>query len=160
MASDGYLMSMLEKVEKFGWGLVHVGEGCSEPGCKNEHEGEQPPFTYTVGLTTLGHPELLVHGLLGDESAPLLNDLGRRINEGQSFRHGEVLTCEHGDSQLTFTDVLDDSDLVVLGQIYPESRALQVVWQDWLHRFPWEKGYNHWRYPQELAGIPPSEARV
>ncbi|WP_156253199.1 DUF4262 domain-containing protein [Pseudactinotalea terrae] len=161
MATDRYLRSMLEKVEKFGWGLVHVGESCSEPGCTNEHEGEEPPFTYTVGLAGWGHPELLVHGLTAAEAEPLLNDLGERIRGGQSFVHGQTLGCEHCEAELTFTRVIDTSDLVVLGQLYAdECQALQVVWRDWQHRYPWDKGYNRWRFPQQLAGLPPMELRA
>lgn len=153
MATDRYLLSMLETVEKFGFGLVHVGETCSEPGCDAHDEG--PPFTYTVGLTAMGHPELLVHGLRGRDSGPLLNDLGERIKVGESFHHGQVLTCEHGEARLALAQVVDHSDLVVVGQVYPEVDALQVVWQDWSKRFPWDPGYNHWRFPQLLACSPP-----
>lgn len=153
MATDRYLLSMLEKVEKFGFGLVHVGETCSEPGCDAHDEG--PPFTYTVGLTAMGHPELLVHGLRASASAPLLNHLGDRIAAGQSFHHMQALPCEGTDAQIAFVRVLDTSDLVVVGQVYPEVDALQVVWQDWGKRFPWDPGYNHWRFPQLLTCSPP-----
>lgn len=147
MVTDEYLLAVLDKVEEHGWALVHVGEGCQ---CAGRDTDDGPPLTYTVGLTAMDHPELLVHGLPWSEAGPLLNDLGEAVAAGEMLFDGEVETCEHGDSSIMFRDVRDPVDLVFLGQVYPEFQALQVIWQDWGQRFPWEPGYNRWRFPQLL----------
>ena len=49
-------------VSEYGYCVLPIGYGhCSEPGCT---EGPSPhPWTYTVGLVTLGQPELVIMGL-------------------------------------------------------------------------------------------------
>jgi hypothetical protein len=65
-------------IRRYGWVITGVGEDgrCSAPGCTSPHRPEDP-FTYTVGLTAAGLPELLLEHVLAATAARALNALAR-----------------------------------------------------------------------------------
>jgi hypothetical protein len=109
------------------------------------------PFAYTVGLTAVGHPELMLTGSLGFQTAAvILNGLASRVLRGGArFTAGDVPP-----------EVLVGFDVMMAGPVpaarlpdYPPAlakrlygagrvRVLQVVYQDGGHRWPWDDGYN------------------
>lgn len=80
-------------IDRYGMNIVHVGESC---GCSDCLASPLPPeetFGYTIGLTELGQPELLVRGLGARESAALLNRWGDLVLDGETLDAGHLL-CE------------------------------------------------------------------
>jgi hypothetical protein len=62
--------------------LNHLLDHITEAGVTVQHvlgDATHPPYTHTVGLTAIGHPELLVTGLVPEDAGPLLNGLGHDI---------------------------------------------------------------------------------
>ena len=152
---DHYLESLLTNIERYGVGLVGVLADV-------DHNHPVAGFTYTVGLTPLGHPELLVYGLPPEVAERLLNVLVREIRQGRQLRPGDQVR-QPGNAAAIFTAiaVLDDDDLEMVREIYGSSDyALQLVWSDEHGRFPWADGYAPWRHRQPIRGLrPPGRGR-
>ena len=88
-ASAAAILAWLDQEDR------HVTEIIRRHGCFLQYvladEG-QPPFTYTVGLFGLGHPELIVFGLDARSSASVLNTFYDRVRNGSDLTPGEVVT--------------------------------------------------------------------
>ena len=80
-------------IEHHGFHLVHVGGACDCTDCAAAPPPPDQRFGYTIGLTELGQPELLVRGLSARESAALLSRWGTTVLAGQVFDAGHLL-CE------------------------------------------------------------------
>lgn len=122
-------------------------------------DGQQ--FYYTVGLTAIGEPELMLMGNIPHEYArATLNDLASRVvDDGVRFKPGDVPP-----------DVLDGYDVMLCGPVpalmldkYPPGlagriygvdavRAYQVVYQDKNHLYPWQEGYDMPGQPYLMGG--------
>lgn len=76
---------MFEIINRSGW-MVQYVEG-------SDHE---PSFAYTVGLTGKGYPELYVATLPAQESAMLLNEVARRIIDGDDRIPGVIALAGGG----------------------------------------------------------------
>jgi len=90
---DPLMTQVATRVERYGFHVVHVGEGCD---CDDCSESPVPPeewFGYTIGLTALGHPELLVRGLGARDTAGILNRWGDGVLDGLHLDAGHLL-CE------------------------------------------------------------------
>lgn len=89
-----------EVVARHGWLITHVGScGCDrcDPGeAARARTGpattEPGAFTYTTGLTGLGHPEVLVRGLAARVAQQVLDEVGARVAAGVVLRTGDVVT--------------------------------------------------------------------
>lgn len=90
---DADMALVATNIGRFGMHLVHVGEGCSCGDCTTAPLPPDQRFGYTVGLTGLGHPELLVRGLGARETAVLLDRWGDTVLGGHVFDAGHLL-CE------------------------------------------------------------------
>jgi hypothetical protein len=117
-----------------------------------------PQFIYTIGLTELAHPEILLYGLPFEIGAGLLNDLGRRVKAGERFEGGtsdeEVLVG----FPVVFLTATDRREFTMVRRFYgPDHHydAVQLCWPDAAGLFPWQDGANpNCRYP--LLGEPPA----
>lgn len=90
---DRDMLRVAANVERSGMHVVHVGEGCDCGDCAATPLPPDDRFGYTIGLTDLGHPELLVRGLSARETADLLGRWGETVLAGQVFDAGHLL-CE------------------------------------------------------------------
>ena len=91
--ADPAMRTVAATISRYGIHIVHVGESCGCGGCT---EAPLPPdqrFGYTIGLTSLGHPELLVRGLGARETAGVLNRWGGTVLDGEVLDAGHLL-CE------------------------------------------------------------------
>ncbi len=147
---DQYVDSLLANIERYGVALV---------GVLADVERGRPVagFTYTVGLTTLGHPELITYGLRPELAATVLNVLAREIRLGAQFRAGDRVSQAGSDGpSFTAIKVLDDDDVVMVREIYGLSdHVLQLVWPDGDGRLPWADGYTLARHRQPVRGLRP-----
>lgn len=80
-------------IDRYGFHVIHVGEACDCATCAAAPLPPDQRFGYTIGLTELGQPELLVRGLSARETAALLDRWGTTVLAGQVFDAGHLL-CE------------------------------------------------------------------
>lgn len=154
---DGYLRYVRWVVDKYGWTVQWVASSF--------HAGTSA-FAYTVGLHGLGHPELLIAALTPDASKAVLNQLGRLVRDGRKLQPGDefggVIAAGY---TLTIcgpltADGLARYPLGVAAALYGEQPpALQVVWPDAEHRYPWDAAYRELTQPL-LAPPPQPHGRV
>jgi hypothetical protein len=133
-------------IARYGHVVVSVGYGeCDVPGCNC---GRSPtPWSYSVGLTDQGFPELVVLGLDTPVTGRLINEVARRWLDGTLDRHAETFTYRGGTFRLVDVPdrwVLDDRSRMAAWferQRWPWSPTLlpevrQVVWPDEAGRYP------------------------
>lgn len=134
-------------IAKFGWAIRHV---------TGDPQSGAVPFSYTVGLTALGHPELVATGLPFDVSQIFLNSAAHLVKEGSVLADGLVTDALTVGGTVTFIAARDVSGLSVVGQVYGgETRALQLVWTDSSDHYPWDPGFNNPSSAQPLLGDRP-----
>jgi hypothetical protein len=118
-----------------GWGIVTMS-----PNPGDSYGG----WSYTVGLTTRGFPELLSIGYDGQ-----LEELGRQVwDEGRTFTDGDRITGV-GAQPIEIRDVtvhaVRSPELALT--LYGDTvRLQQMIVADADGLFPWESG-NHWSQP-------------
>lgn len=128
-----YLTMVRGIIDSHGWFVQGV-----------EKDRLRPPFAYTVGLTELGRPELLVTGMALRESARFLNGMGRLLVDQDAWEF--VAGDRHRWPDGTAVEVVDVAEptvhLVTACQVYGQSvRAVQLVHADDRGRWPWEIGF-------------------
>jgi hypothetical protein len=132
-------------VEQFGWAVLHGG---GAPG--------DPRWSHTVGLTGLGHPEVIVMGLPFEAGETYLNLVGEAVRAGARFTPGTTTTAlTDADSPVVFLAVSDTGRLAVAEQFYGSVEALQLVWPDSAGTLPWEDGHRNPPQAQPLLGPRP-----
>lgn len=142
---DSLWATALRNVEEYGVSMMSVFG-----------DESTPQFTYTLGLSKAGLPELIVFGLRPELAQHVLNDIASRLlkrtadENRQSPVMGEPLN-----------DVLGGGMRVVLLEVTPEVSAQylhwarrfandggyalnvwQLVWPDGSGRLPWEAGFD------------------
>lgn len=156
MAPDASLRKILRLIDEHGWAVVAVGgASCDCAGCDGGTD-DGIEFSYTVGLSTLGFPEVITYGLPQRVAQSCLNRIGQQVSAGKPPRVGATIDRVFQGLRGYLLAASDTSDLVVAGQAYPETIAAQLVWPDEHERFPWDSGYNRRRCPQPLIGPPPA----
>jgi len=140
--TDDYLDVLRKIIDGHQWAVQFI-------------EDEDRPFAYTVGLTDLGLPELLITGLPPRTSKRLLNSIAHdMVDDGTILRPAmhidyqsefllEVVDVDHPDVHLRFA-------VAICG---PEVRALQLVWTDDFRRWPWDRGWSDGRRCQPVFGV-------
>jgi hypothetical protein len=138
-------------IEEHGWAVHNVMAG--------PEEGDDVESSYTVGLTALRHPEVIILGMPAEHASAFLNLIGDEVRRGGRFGHGTVtgqFTSE--DAPVVFIRAEVIERLTAVTEVYGRVDALQMVWPDSTGRLPWQDGY---RNPPEsqplLAGTPPGE---
>ncbi|RSM61757.1 DUF4262 domain-containing protein [Actinoplanes sp. ATCC 53533] len=144
-----FLRRMQQRIDQQGWAILTI------PANDNQHTA----LTYTIGLTALQCPELLIAGTDPAVSQHLLNELARRV----------VQRAERLSAGQRINDLLDGSDAILVegpatGALRPAAAyvrygqdcvgLLQVVWPDTQGRFPWEPCCTLSPQAQPLIGRP------
>ena len=111
-------------------------------------------FSYSIGLTQYGLPELIVMGVRPDDATRLLHVWGDYLLDTSLVLPGEHL--ETGRYLLEAVEVDEPADHLRLAvALYgPAVRALQLAWADDRGRWPWEPGHRGRRAGQPLLGRP------
>jgi hypothetical protein len=127
-----------------------VNENVREYGChvmRIDTDDEGPGFVYSIGLTkNFGQPELICFGLDAEVMHWLINEMRDRMAKGECFADGDRVS-----------DLLEGYACVLktmrkrwyrefLGCALwfhdgEDFDALQVVWPDKQHRYPWDGDY-------------------
>jgi hypothetical protein len=101
---------------------------------------------YTIGLTNHGQPELILFGLPPDISRPALHAVAGDVIEGRrTFSAGQRADDVLEGHEVLFVAVTEpDRHLPAAAQFYADKgaavEALQIVWPDRHHRWPWQPG--------------------
>lgn len=111
-------------------------------------------FSYTVGLTELGLPELIVMAVRPDDAVRLLRLWGNYLLDESAVLPGETL--EAGPWLLQAVAVeRPQQHLLVAHRFYGERLdALQLAWADDRGRWPWDAGHRARRAGQPVLGAP------
>ena len=129
-----YERTVLHNVDTFGWHCTSV---------TRDDPGDDPPFTYTVGLfETFGAPEMIVFGLGQDVAHSLLGIYARRLAEGDPIALDVPSTEIIADYACVFVPVARSRYLdYVFSALWfygeAEFPVYQLVWPDPSGRFPW-----------------------
>lgn len=149
---DDILRHHDEIIDRVGWAVVQVLPTCEDP---------EPAtvFAYTVGLTALLVPELLIAGLPPEVAHTLLNDLALRVYDTMGrFTHGQRISDLIADYDAIIVEGPATEDLppgFAIARYGPDRvRLQQVVWPDPAGRFPWQAGYHIDPKVQPLIGHP------
>jgi Domain of unknown function (DUF4262) len=144
---DEYLSHLLDIIDKHGWAVQSVLGG---------EEPDEAPYSYTVGLTTLGDPEFVITGMPARPAQQLLNILGTEVKAGRRY-HANTLTSDPTETAapVALIAVPDPSPLLAALNFYGEIEVLQVIWPDSSGRLPWVRGYPNPPEAQPFWGTVP-----
>lgn len=110
-------------------------------------------FSYTVGLTAVNHPEVVVTGLPFDAAQSFLNLVGAEVQKERRFMPGAVTSVfTSPNSPVIFIRADDTGGLTAVRQVYGQVEAVQMIWPDSAGRLPWMAGYNNAPEAQPLLG--------
>jgi hypothetical protein len=137
-------------IDRFGWAVQSV-----------ERTGIHAPFSYTVGLTRRGLPELVITGRGAAASARVLNAAARRLQQQELPRPGELLEVQGRGFEVVELSHPEAHLFVAIG-LYGEDAvtALQLVWADEQRRWPWERGHGGGRGGQPVLGPRARQVKV
>lgn len=156
---DAYEAQLRRFLTKPGWMIQAVAPAVGQP-------SDTSPFAYTVGLWhNYNHPEILVSGWPMTLAQWVLNELGRRVRDGDRLQpgihHDDVLQpAEPGivmPVQFVWVDPPHYRDWRPFVMIYGRNPAidlLQMVWPDRVGKLPWDDGYDGTGFHQDLLGAP------
>lgn len=150
--TDDFLSEVvIPVIARNGWAVQAVQGGA-----------RSAPFAYTIGLTELGLPELVVTGLAAYRSAPVLNGMAAHWSHADAVPvHGEHIDTTY-DTCLEVVDLPNpDAHLFAATALYGRAavRAQQLVWADGRGRWPWDKAHRAGRGGQPVLG-PRAEHRT
>jgi hypothetical protein len=130
-------------------GLRRIGETIRQSDVYLQFVPQPTPLEtcwYTIGLTDHARPELILFGLPPDISRPVLQSVAGEVIAGRRvFTAGDFADDVLEGHQVQFVAVTEpDRHLPVAAQFYAARdtavEALQIVWPDRHHRWPWQPG--------------------
>jgi len=113
-----------------------------------DHESLATSFAYTIGMTEIGHPELVVLGVPAGTANGLLNEVASRVRAGESLGAGRVVRFDQWSHRVTVEVVPNPAQILFAANSYygrPDEssvEAFQLTYDDTSGRFPWEDGYD------------------
>ena len=111
----------------------------------------RPAFSYTVGLTPHGHPELLISGMGHCHASSLLNHVAHQLlfHDAAPYRAGDLHRWD-GWPLVEVVDVAEPTiHLVFAEELYGDHvRAVQLVYADDRGRSPWDPP---WKNPRTVT---------
>ncbi len=119
---------------------------------------EVASFAYTIGLFGVGHPELLVFSAPPPVAGGLLNEVVRRIREGENLVPGQLLEFDAWRHRVTIEAVPNPGEIVFGANRFAQRPpgasvpVLQLTYDDLNGRFPWEEGYQNLGWLQPRPG--------
>jgi hypothetical protein len=124
-----------------------------------QRDRHRPPYSYTVGLTDHGQPELVVTGLPQRRATDLLNDVAAHLLHAEAPAPGERVPLTGG-PMLEIVQVTEPSvHLRVAAEFSgPQFTAIQLVYADDRGHWPWDCGFRGGRGGQPVLGARAPEA--
>jgi len=127
---------LLSDVSEYGWHMLTIPADDHGPG-----------FTYTVGLFhSYAHPEVIVFGLPNQVMQRVVDVVATLVKGGQQFKSGDQTDDVLNGYSCAFRTVLRAHYRDHLGYAmwyyrrkgHAEFPALQCLWPDKDHHFPWD----------------------
>jgi hypothetical protein len=143
---------MRRLITRYGWAVQ-----CVEAG------GGRADWAYTVGLTPLGAPELVITGKPPDEACDVLNGCAEHVLHAQPPEPGDQIPLVGGPLVEVVEVQRPDVHLLTSVTFYgsEQVRGLQLVWADARGRWPWEREFRGRRGGQPVLGPrAPTQRRV
>ena len=142
LTPERYLAQLTALIARHGWAVQGI-----------ERERGRPPWAYTVGLTGLGRPELLVTGLVPTRAVVLLNAVAAHLVHAEVPAPGEQVPLVGGPVVEFVRLPHPEVHLLRAVDLYGSTvEALQVVWTDDRGRWPWQLGFRSSRGGQPVLG--------
>lgn len=145
-----------EKVEAHGWAVVYVNAGANTPG-----------YAYTVGLfENYSHPDLMISGLPQTTSAVILNNLGKRVKQGENFEVCEPVDGVMQGYKARFAPMHPGwtIKMMALNEVYvrlSDLPSIQVLWPDVSGSYPDEEACDRdTKLVQPFCARPPQRKRL
>ncbi|WP_407651025.1 DUF4262 domain-containing protein [Agromyces marinus] len=139
---DRPYQQLLGLITQYGWAIRHVGSAGTAPG-----------FSYTVGLTAMGHPEFVMTGMPFEASQGFLNLLGADVRDGKRYAAGTVVwDLTEPPAPIAIIAVSETTGLTAIDEVYGRVDALQAIWSDSTGHLPWDEGYRNPPDTQPLLG--------
>ena len=119
-----------------------------------DRDGYRPPYSYTVGLTELDRPELLITGLSKDRAANVLMAAAELVLDVGAPAAGTRIWLP-AKRPGEIVEVAEPSvHLEVAADLFGERLgALQLVYADVRGRWPWDKKFRNGRAGQPVLGL-------
>jgi hypothetical protein len=119
----------------------------------------RPPYSYTVGLSDHGKPELVVTGLPHRRALDLLNDVAAHLMHAEAPVPGERVPLTGG-PLIEIVRVSEPSAHLGIATMFcgPQIPAIQLVYADDRGHWPWERGFRGGRGGQPVLGTRSAEA--
>lgn len=137
-----YLDHLAVLIERVGWAVQHV-----------ERTSRTPAWSYTVGLSGHGQPELMVLGMALERSHQLLNGLAEHVLHATAPEPGTQMRLRGGPLVEYVRMSEPSAHLHTAVSLYGAAiRGLQVVHADDRGRWPWDVGYRSGRGGQPVLG--------
>lgn len=140
---DAYLQMIDRCVEEYGFVVQHtIGNA-------------RDIYSYTVGLTERGLPELWLAGLLPTQAQGILCDVARAMLLAPEPLTGRVSLDWSADFRVQGPCALEETGMFVVSAKYPHPWVVevsQVLWPDEEGRFPTDEDYNA-AMPQRVLGL-------
>lgn len=143
-----YLAHVRDIIEDYGWFVQGVSR-----------DGPHPPWSYTVGLTEAGRPELVVTGLGLNRAHDLLNMVAAHVMHGTAPRPGERIPLIDGPMIEIVRVAEPAAHLKTAVEVYGAGiQALQLVHADDRGHWPWDVGYRSAQGAQPVLGVRTSKS--
>lgn len=144
MTQRGAREKTLRTIDKYGWQCMIV-----------EGDTDNTAFGYTIGLTQVQHPEILLTGRTLAETHAILSLLAHRVlHHGRTLVAGMEVPLRPRKVALARIERPEDV-LLVAADIYKgRLRGLQAIWADEEGLFPWQQDVPD-VLTQPLHGTPP-----
>lgn len=140
-SADRARAELLDLIDRYGWAVRNVLS-----------DEADPPLSYTVGLTALDHPEVVITGMPFASAQGFLNLIGQSVRDGKTFKANTWVEDLTDTGELLLIEARDVRGLTAVGQVYGRINALQLVWCDSTGRFPWQPGYRNGPTSQPILG--------
>lgn len=141
--TTAYLTMVQGKIYDYGWYIQLI-----------EKDGTHPPWAYTVGLTALERPELVLTGMSPTQAAVLLNAEAAyraHIDEPTTPRQFRL---RDGPLVEVVTVAEPSAHLHIATALYGDTvKAIQLVHADRRGHWPWQAGYRGLRGGQPVLGV-------
>ena len=137
-----YLDYLRGKLDEQCWIVIYV-----------QRDRYRPSFSYTVGLTDHGKPEIVVTGLPQQRAADLLNGVAAHLVHADPPPPGERVPLTDG-PLIEIVRVAEPSAHLNLAVELcgPQLSALQLVYADDRGHGPWDRGFRGGRGGQPVLG--------
>ncbi|HEX7309355.1 DUF4262 domain-containing protein [Lentzea sp.] len=140
---EDHLATLRRCIDARGWAVQAL-----------ERDRAHPPWAYTVGLTLLGLPELVVTGLPVLECGRLLDDVAEHLAHTCVPSPGQHFSLPGGPPLEVVRVARPWAHLRVSARLFGEGiEALQLVHADSAGRWPWDAEYEGEPGGQPVLGV-------